>query len=108
MTQFIVLSLAEVDKLFPVDPKTGSRQKVTSPGQALDPIALEDGVSFILPLEILTDPKHEQALDTYKADPKIAIDLKSPVLQRDIAPQEFKSVSADAVQTDGALGEEKL
>lgn len=42
----IILTKEEADKV----------RGVTTPGHALDPVPLADGVSFILPLEVLSDP----------------------------------------------------
>ena len=58
MTTFIVLSAADAGKL----------RGVTTPGNALDPVPLADGVSFILPVSVLSDPAHEAALASFGAD----------------------------------------
>ncbi|GGF56817.1 hypothetical protein GCM10007301_15640 [Azorhizobium oxalatiphilum] len=44
----------------------------SSPGAALDPIALADGVRWVLPLAVLDDPGHASRLDallTLPAEP---------------------------------------
>lgn len=78
MTAFIALTADEIAKMRQASGKPyGDRGWFTSPGHALDPIPLADGVTFILPLEITQDPAHAEVLALFKADPRIQIDLKA-------------------------------
>jgi hypothetical protein len=116
MTQFIVMTAAQADKLFPVNAKTGSRERLSAVGHAICPIALEGDLEFILPLEVLDDPHHAEAIkmlagQVYDAkaiealpedqkpapvESKDALDFKSETLKRDVLEAEFKVVTLDA------------
>lgn len=48
MTLCIILTTAEADAV----------RGPTAPGAALEPVPLADGVTFVLPEEVLTDPAH--------------------------------------------------
>lgn len=80
MRQFIIPTKDEAAKL----------RGITSPGHALDPIELEDGVTFILPLEILDDPVHIKFIGDCKADPILPVNVKDPGKHRNIPPTDFK------------------
>lgn len=115
MSQFIVLTFDQANKLFPVNPKTGERARLSAKGHALCPIPLEGDLEFILPVEVLNDPHHAEALKMLAAQPfdakvidalpvdekpapilaKDAVDLKSPTLAREVLPTEFKKVALD-------------
>ena len=115
MTQFIVLPLDVTDKLFPVSLKTNTRLRMSQKGHALEPIELESGTEFILPLEVLNDPAHAEALKMLAAQPydtkvidalpvdekpqpilaKDAVDLKAAQLQREVLDTEFKKAAID-------------
>lgn len=56
----------------------------TSPGAALDPIALVDG-TFVLPIEVLADPAHQSKWADLNALPT-----------REVDPTEFTSFGSDA------------
>ena len=110
MTQFIVLTIDQCDKLFPANPKTGSRERLSTVGHAICPIALEGDLEFILPVEVLDDPHHAEALKMLAAQPfdakvmdalpvdqkpapvdsKDAVDLKAPERLREVRETEFK------------------
>ena len=82
MTQFITLTKDEAEKL----------RSITSPGHALDPIELEDGVTFILPLEVLADPAHAKFLGDRKSDAVKPVDIRDTRKKRVVLPGEFKKV----------------
>ena len=122
MTEFIVLTLDQVDKLFPINAKNGTRQRMSAKGHALEPIPLESGTEFILPLEVLNDPHHAEALKMLAAQPydtkiidalpadqkpeptlaKDAVDLKDPGLKREVLSAEFKKADALALEAPPA------
>jgi hypothetical protein len=115
MSEFIVLTAEQADKLFPVNPKTGSRERLSQAGHAICPIALEGDLEFILPVEVLDDPKHAEAIkmlagETYDAKEydklaadqkpapiasKDAVNLKSAALKREVLAAEFKVATFD-------------
>ena len=108
MTTFIALDATQAQKL----------RGITSPGHALDPLGLADGVTFILPLEVLDDPAHAEALanfalgkidvldakqapaetDAKAEDTYAKLDVTDKALQRDVAPSEFKVVEETPVK----------
>lgn len=54
----------------------------TSQGASLDPLALADGVTFVLPEEVLSDPAHAMRWDALAALPR-----------RSVSPAEFPAPS---------------
>jgi hypothetical protein len=115
MSELIVLTVEQADKLFPADAKTGSRERLSQAGHAICPIPLEGDLEFILPVEVLDDPKHAEALkmlagETYDAKAiealplekrpapvltKDAVNLKSAALKREVLAAEFKISTLD-------------
>lgn len=77
MARFITLTAAEAAKV---------RGK-TSAGHALDPVPLADGVTYILPLSVLTDPAHAAFLAAKRAQVDVALAGRL----REIADNEFKT-----------------
>ena len=120
MTNFIVLPIAEVDKLFPVDPETKSRTRLSRDGHAICPIPLEGDQEFILPLEVLDDPAHAEtlkmlageafdatAIDALPIDQKPtiidvrdAIDLKAPDRIRQVSEAELKQPALETAEVE--------
>ena len=88
----IILTKEEADKV----------RGITTPGHALDPVPLADGASFILPLEVLSDPAHAKALADHKADKMLAVDLADEGKRRVVAEAEF--VKEAVLDADGKRG----
>lgn len=80
MTEFITLTKDEADKI----------RGMTSPLTAIDPVPLEDGVTFILPIEILTDPAHAKYLADKKVDAVKPVDITNPVKRKPVTPDKFR------------------
>jgi hypothetical protein len=115
MSEFIVLTLEQCDKLFPIDPRTGSRMRLSEKGHAICPIPLEGDLEFILPVEVLDDPKHAETLKMLAAQPfdakaidalpvdekpalvdaRDAVDLKAPERKRVVTEAEFKKFAIE-------------
>lgn len=92
MTEHIILTKEEADKV----------RGITTPGHALDPVPLADGVSFILPLEVLSDPAHAKALADHKTDQARPVDLTDARKIRVVAEAEFvKEADVKAEETKG-------
>ena len=104
MTEFLVLSLEQVESLFPVNRITGSRGRRTSGGHAIEPIALESGIEFILPLEVLDDPKHAEFIANMKthASEDKRLDLKAEHLKRDVSESELKKPETEDPKGEAA------
>lgn len=66
MTVFIALDAAQAEKL----------RGMTSPGHALNPVMLADGVTYILPMEVLDDPEHADVLSAFALGKIDALDAK--------------------------------
>jgi hypothetical protein len=127
MTELIILTAEQADKLFPVDPKTGSRERLSEKGHAICPIPLEGDLEFILPVEVLDDPKHAETLKMLAAQPfdakgidalpvdqkpapvdaRNAIDLKAPERKRVVTEAEFKKFTLEIGPKAEAIAEVK-
>lgn len=100
MTEFRILTAEEAQKIARVT-NHGTEQKPDL--HEIRPIALADGVTYILPLEVLTDAKLQITLTEFKSDPRIAIDLKAESLKREVVESEFKIAAEQEAYLD-AIG----
>lgn len=98
MTQLIVLPLAVVDRVFPVDVATGDRALRSGYKSSLCPIPLASGLEFILPIEALTDPQHADLIAQLAANPDVnkRVNLAATELRREVLPSEFRAASRPA------------
>lgn len=81
MSEFIILTAEEAEKL---------RGK-TTPWTALDPAEMKDG-TFILPVDVLTDPAHAAK---FAGEKSRGLDAHSKQ-RRSVAVADIKAVEADA------------
>ena len=87
MSEHIILTAEEAEKV----------RGVTRPGHALDPVEIKDG-TFILPVEVLSDPAHQDAMERFKSDKARAVDLHEPTKRRIVRRDELKEDLAEDIK----------